>query len=64
MGVKKGQSWDKAMIHLDSVISDIEKNVLGSPSYLLPLASKTSFIDWYAQYNEHQLSSVCLIVPF
>jgi hypothetical protein len=43
------------------------KIVLESISYLLPLASKTSFTEWFGfmeNLREHQISSVCLVVPF
>jgi hypothetical protein len=40
------------------------KAVVESTSYLLPLASEASFTEWYANPRGHQLSSVCLVVPF
>jgi hypothetical protein len=42
------------------------KNVLESTSYLLLLASKTTAVLLNAMKNlcEHQLSSVCVVVPF
>jgi hypothetical protein len=53
------------MIYMGRGLCHIEKGVFESTSYLLPLASETNFIQWYMQnIREHQLSSVCLAVPF
>ncbi len=49
MNVKKGQSWDRAIFSMDEGLYHLEKNVLESTSYLLPLASKTSFTERYAK---------------
>jgi hypothetical protein len=47
--VNKGQSWDKAILDMDRGLYHLlEKNLLVPTSYLLPLASKTSFTEWYA----------------
>ncbi len=37
---------------------------MDSTSYLLPLASKTRFTECYENLCEHELSCVCIVVPF
>jgi hypothetical protein len=46
---KKGQRWYRAILTKDKGLYHLETNVLESTSYLLPLASKTSFTELYAK---------------
>jgi hypothetical protein len=46
---QKGQSLDRAILKMNRGLYHLEKNVLESTLYLLPLASKNSFTKWYAK---------------
>ncbi len=46
---KKNHSWDRSILWMYAGLRHLIKNVLESTSYILPLASKTSFTDCYAE---------------
>ncbi len=45
LALSEGQTWDRARFQMYKGLYHLEKNVLESTSYLLPLASKTSLIE-------------------
>jgi hypothetical protein len=65
MNVKKGQSWDRAIFSMDEGLYHLEKKTYwNQPHTCYRWPVKPVSLNGMQNLCEHQLSPVCLLVPF